>query len=78
MIINNKNLRKIFLRLLIAFILVAIAEYLAIQFLSAMPVLFIKVQGLIAVVFLAFLMKSAYKIWRLFNLDHPFSKNGKT
>jgi hypothetical protein len=68
---KNKNLRKIFLKILIAFALVAVAEYLAIFFLSSTPVLFLKVQGLIAVVFLAVLIKSAYEIWHSFNLDHP-------
>ena len=77
MIIKNKNIKRVFSKLFIAFVLVAIAEYLAIIFLSSLPVILFKVQGLIAVVFIAYLMKSTYKIWRYFNLEHPFTKNGK-
>ena len=77
MIIKNKSIRKILFKVIIAFILVAVAEYLTIILLSSMPIVMFKVQAVIAVSIIAFLVHSAYKIWRLCNLDHPLSENGE-
>lgn len=76
MIFKNKNIRKIIVRILIAFAIVALAEYLVIIFLSSNPILMLKLQGVIGVSIIAFLIHSCYKIWVIANLDHPLSENG--
>ncbi len=76
MIIKNKNIRKILIRILIAFAIVALVEYLVINFLSSKPIIMLKVQGIIGVSIIAFLIHSCYKIWVIYNLDHPLSENG--
>ncbi|MEO9887077.1 MAG: hypothetical protein ABJR05_15440 [Balneola sp.] len=77
MSIKNKSVRKELLRLLLVFAIAATAEYLVIYFLTSMPVIAYKIQVIMGVFVLAFLIQSAYRIWRLYNLDHPFSENGK-
>jgi intracellular septation protein A len=76
MILKNKNIRRILIRILIAFAIVAIVEYLVINLLSSKPVIMLKVQGIIGVSIIAFLIHSCYKIWVIYNLDHPISENG--
>lgn len=73
----NKNVRTILLKLLLVTVIASILEYLIIIFLSSMPIIAFKAQVILGIMFIAFLLQSGYKIWRLFNLDHPFSKNGK-
>lgn len=72
-----KNLRAILLKFLLVTVVASILEYLIIIFLSSMPIIAFKAQMILAVTFIAFLLQSGYKIWRLFNLEHPFSNNGK-
>lgn len=76
MILKNKNIRKILIRIIIAFATVALVEYLVIAFLSSKPIIMLKVQGIIGVSIIAFLIHSCYKIWVICNLDHPLSENG--
>lgn len=76
MILKNKNIRRILIKIIIAFAIVALVEYLAIIFLSSKPIIMLKVQGIIGVSIIAFLIHSCYKIWVIYNLDHPLSENG--
>ena len=76
MIFKNKNIRKIIIRILIAFAIVGLAEYLVITLLHSKPILMLKIQGIIGVSIIAFLIHSCYKIWVITNLDHPLSENG--
>ena len=76
MIFEDKNIRKIIIRIIIALATVALVEYLVITFLSSKPILMLKLQGIIGVSIIAFLIHSCYKIWVITNLDHPLSENG--
>ena len=77
MFFKNKSVKRILIKILIAFVIVAVAEYMVITLLSSYPLISFKLQAIIAVSIIAFLVRCTYKIWLLYNLDHPLAENGK-
>ena len=77
MTLKKRILWKITLRILMAFGIAGLAEIAIITFMGTYPIIVLKLQGLLGVSLIAYLVCNAYKIWTLYNLDHPLTKNGK-
>lgn len=76
MITPNKSIRHRLIILAVVFVIAALAEYLTMTLLSSTPMLVVKIQMLIGVAIMTYLLYSAFKIWQLVN--SRFYENGKS
>ena len=64
------------IKVIIVFVIVTLIVYMVITFLNSNTIIMLKVQGIIGVPIIAFLVHIARKIWVLCNMDHPLPENG--
>lgn len=76
MLIRNKNIQKIVARTLLVFLCIAIIEYVVILLLRSNPIILFKAQAIMLVTTIAFLIHTGYKVWFIYDLDHPLRENG--